>query len=54
MKVGLAQINTVVGDLEGNAAKVAETYARLVAEGAELVVFSGTGHHGLPAARFAL
>lgn len=39
MKVGLAQINTVVGDLDGNAAKVAETYARLVAEGAELVVF---------------
>ncbi|MCC5839426.1 MAG: NAD+ synthase [Opitutales bacterium] len=39
MKVGLAQINTVVGDLEGNAAKVAETYARLVADGAELVVF---------------
>lgn len=39
MKVGLAQLNTIVGDLEGNRKKILDTYHRLVAEGAELVVF---------------
>ncbi len=38
MKVGLVQVNTVIGDFAGNAAKVEEGYARCVAEGAELVV----------------
>ena len=39
MRVGLAQINTTVGDLAGNRAKVVEAYLQLVASGAELVVF---------------
>jgi NAD+ synthase (glutamine-hydrolysing) len=39
MKIGLAQINTIVGDLEGNRAKILERYRKLVDAGAELVVF---------------
>jgi len=38
MKVGLAQINTTVGDFAGNAALILAAYRRLVDEGAELVV----------------
>jgi NAD+ synthase (glutamine-hydrolysing) len=39
VKVGLAQLNTTVGDLQGNLHKCLEAYHRLVADGAELVVF---------------
>lgn len=39
MKVGLAQINTIVGDLEGNRALILDAYRRLVSDGARLVVF---------------
>ncbi|MGB0370787.1 MAG: NAD+ synthase [Opitutales bacterium] len=39
MKIGLAQINTTVGDMPGNLQKMRESYAALVAGGAELVVF---------------
>lgn len=39
MRIGLAQINTIVGDLAGNRQRILEAYRRLVAEGAELVVF---------------
>ena len=39
MKVGLAQINTIVGDLDGNRAKALAAYHRLVDQGADLVVF---------------
>ena len=39
MKIGLAQINTTVGDLAGNRAKILASYRQLVDEGAELVVF---------------
>lgn len=39
MKIGLAQINTLVGDLEGNKARILESYEKLVQEGANLVVF---------------
>jgi NAD+ synthase (glutamine-hydrolysing) len=39
MKVGLAQLNTIVGDLDGNRRKILAAYDQLVAEGAELVVF---------------
>ena len=38
MKVGIVQVNTVIGDFAGNAAKVAEAYARCVADGADVVV----------------
>jgi NAD+ synthetase len=38
MRVALAQINTTVGDLEGNEAKLLAAYARGVAEGVDLVM----------------
>ena len=39
MRIGLAQLNTTVGDLPGNRRLVLEAYQNLVAQGAELVVF---------------
>jgi NAD+ synthase (glutamine-hydrolysing) len=39
MHIGLAQINTTVGDLSGNRDKILSAYHALVAAGADLVVF---------------
>ena len=39
MRVGFAQLNTIVGDLPGNRRKLLEAYSALVDAGAELVVF---------------
>src|SRR5437868_8692449 len=39
MKVALAQINTTVGDLAGNEAKILAAYQRGVEAGVELIVF---------------
>ncbi|HZP61494.1 MAG TPA: nitrilase-related carbon-nitrogen hydrolase, partial [Opitutaceae bacterium] len=39
MRLGLAQLNTIVGDFAGNRRKIIDAYAALVARGAELVVF---------------
>lgn len=39
MKVGLAQINTIVGDLPGNREKILHAYSQLTADGADLVVY---------------
>jgi NAD+ synthase (glutamine-hydrolysing) len=39
MRLGLAQLNTTVGDLVGNRRRILDAYAALVAQGAELVVF---------------
>ncbi|MDI1319660.1 MAG: NAD(+) synthase, partial [bacterium] len=39
MRIGLAQINTIVGDLAGNRRRILDAYRTLVAAGAELVVF---------------
>lgn len=39
MKIGLAQINTIVGDLAGNREKILSAYRHLCAEGAELILF---------------
>ena len=39
MRIGLAQINSTVGDLAGNRRKIIDAYQKLVAQGAELVVF---------------
>ncbi len=39
MRIGLAQINTIVGDLTGNSRRILDAYRTLVAQGAELVVF---------------
>jgi NAD+ synthase (glutamine-hydrolysing) len=39
MKIGLAQINTTVGDIPGNQELILSAYQRLIDQGAELVVF---------------
>jgi len=39
MRIGLAQINSTVGDLAGNRHKILDAYRTLIARGAELVVF---------------
>lgn len=39
MRLGLAQLNTTVGDLAGNRRKILDAYQALVAQGAEIVVF---------------
>ena len=39
MRLGLAQINTTVGDIAGNRQRILDAYATLVGRGAELVVF---------------
>jgi NAD+ synthase (glutamine-hydrolysing) len=39
MRIGLAQLNSTVGDLAGNRRKILDAYQTLVARGAELVVF---------------
>ena len=39
MRLGLAQINTTVGDLAGNRRKILDAYTALVAQGAQFVVF---------------
>ena len=39
MRIGLAQLNTIVGDLAGNRTRILEAYQALVAAGAELVLF---------------
>ena len=49
MRIALAQINPTVGDVDGNAAKVAEWIERAAAAGAELVVFPELCIPGYPA-----
>ena len=39
LAIGLAQLNTTVGDLPGNRRLILDAYQSLVAQGAELVVF---------------
>ncbi|MEI6108145.1 MAG: NAD+ synthase [Opitutae bacterium] len=39
MRIGLAQINTIVGDLAGNSRRILDAYRTLVSQGAELVLF---------------
>ncbi|CAM2806423.1 NAD+ synthase [Rariglobus hedericola] len=39
MRIGLAQLNTIVGDLTGNRRLILDAYKSLVAQGAELVVY---------------
>ena len=48
MKVGLAQINTTVGDFAGNEAKILRAYQRGVVAGAEVVVFPELATCGYP------
>ena len=49
MRIALAQINPTVGDIEGNAAKIAEWIDRAAADGADLVVFPELCLPGYPA-----
>jgi NAD+ synthase (glutamine-hydrolysing) len=39
MRIGLAQLNTTVGDLSGNRRLILDAYQQLVAQGAELIVY---------------
>ena len=48
MKIGFAQINSTVGDLNGNFEKIAGAYDRLEAAGAELVVTPELAVTGYP------
>ena len=48
MKVGLAQINTVIGDLEGNVGRCAAAVGRATDGGAELVVLPEMAVSGYP------
>jgi NAD+ synthetase len=48
MKVALAQVNTTVGDLSGNEAKILEAYRRGMEAGAEIVVFPELAITGYP------
>jgi NAD+ synthase (glutamine-hydrolysing) len=48
LRVALAQINTTVGDIEGNAAKIRESIARARDEGAMLVLFPELTLTGYP------
>lgn len=48
MKIGIAQINTTVGDLSGNAALILSAYRELVAGGAELVLTPELSIPGYP------
>lgn len=48
MKIGLAQINTTVGDLAGNQQLIASAYKQLLTAGAELVVFPELSLCGYP------
>jgi len=48
MKVGLAQINTTVGDFSGNVARLGEAYDEAAAAGAEIVVAPELAITGYP------
>jgi NAD+ synthase (glutamine-hydrolysing) len=49
MRVALAQIDPTVGDIDGNAAKIAEWIGRARSQGAELVIFPELCVPGYPA-----
>ncbi len=48
MRLGLAQINPIVGDLAGNRRRILDAYTALVAQGAELVAFPELAVCGYP------
>ena len=48
MRLGLAQINPIVGDLAGNRRRILDAYNALVAQGAELVVYPELAVCGYP------
>jgi NAD+ synthetase len=48
MKIGFAQLNTTVGDIPGNSAKILAAYRELVAQGGELVITPELALTGYP------
>ncbi len=48
LRVALAQLNTTIGDLEGNRAKIVDAARRAAAQGADLVAFSELAITGYP------
>src|SRR5687767_11705808 len=48
VRVALAQLNPLVGDLDGNAAKMADAYVRAVAAGCDVVAFPELSITGYP------
>jgi len=48
MKVGFAQLNPTVGDLRGNFEKILQSYERLAAAGAELIITPELAITGYP------
>ncbi|MDB6093338.1 MAG: nadE [Verrucomicrobia bacterium] len=48
MRLGLAQLNPIVGDLAGNRRRILDAYVSLVKQGAELVVFPELAVCGYP------
>lgn len=48
MKIGLAQLNPIVGDLKGNCDKIIKAYDVLVNKGAELIVYPELSICGYP------
>lgn len=48
MRIGIAQINTTVGDLEGNSSLILDAYQKLCDKGAELVVYPELAICGYP------
>src|SRR6266536_3053740 len=48
LRVALAQLNLVVGDLEGNAARIIDTYERAEVDGCDLVAFPELAITGYP------
>ena len=48
MKIGIAQINTTVGDLAGNQQLILNAYTALVKDGAELIIFPELAVCGYP------
>ena len=48
MRLALAQMNTVVGDLDGNAQRITDTLLEARASGADLVLFTELAVTGYP------
>ncbi len=48
MKIGIAQINTTIGDLGGNKILILDAYKSLVANGAEIIIFPELAVCGYP------
>lgn len=48
MRIGIAQINTTVGDIPGNTSRIINAYKQLCKEGAELVIFPELAITGYP------